>query len=696
MTQGRGGKGVIYVFASGNDFNKGQDVNMMGFTNNRYTITVGAVGRDGMHADYSTGGAALHVTAPAGDYNDMSHILTTDIGGSCTDSGAGTSYAAPVVSGVIALMLEARPELTWRDVQGILAKTSNGRSDNDDKYAMTNAAGFWHSNWYGFGIVDAKAAVDAALEWDLWTPEQQAIGVSGEENQAIPNDGTECVSELTINAKNYEGFVSEAVVILLDLEHYNRGDLELILVSPQGTSSILHPGRRPESTKTSEQWKLMTLRNWGENPSGVWKLKIKDLVADNTVSAVENELRDWTLVVYGHVDKKVENEEYDPDLQDEDNNQNERSSEEDEEVQDEDNQHEDKEEPQLNPSEEEQSESQDEEEDSQDEDSQDKEEDNQSEEDEDDEFENQFDDDYNEGYNDDFIQQYDDFIGNSYDSEDNDPTNQPSIAPITIKPTALPTTSKPIALPTTTDDTTISGPTYIPTEESEYDDQYEDYEVTTMPPTALLTSSATSLPTKQPTRIPTLLPTASPTNQPTRIPTSSPTVSRTNQPTTKSLVNKVPVGNPQEEVELGECENSFQSFEYRGKSMTCDDVKVSRNVKKKCSNRTIAKKCPGVCDHAKCRCKDFAGVFQYRGKDQTCKRAKRKCSNRSIKNKCPDTCKRKDCSPCYNHKRAFKVGQKYETCKQVGSLKGRARKNRCRNNVVSSKCQGICGKNCKK
>jgi subtilisin-like proprotein convertase family protein len=303
VQNGRDGKGIVYVFASGNDYHEGDDVNMSRWTNSRYTITVGAVGKDGLHTDYSTPGAALHVTAPAGDSNDASHIMTTGLGDTCTDSGPGTSFSAPIVSGVIALMLEARSELTWRDVQGILAVTSTMKNDSTDKTKTTNAAGVTHSNFYGFGIVNAKMAVDTALTWRLWTPEYQAVGESAEENQPIDNNGKTYVSKLEISS-DYKGFTAESVVVLLNLQHYNRGDLKLTLVSPGGTKSVLLPGRRPENTqlKGDERWKLMTLRNWGEDPTGTWKLEITDLTTDNTVATGANELRQWKLVVYGRTE----------------------------------------------------------------------------------------------------------------------------------------------------------------------------------------------------------------------------------------------------------------------------------------------------------------------------------------------------------------------------------------------------------
>lgn len=92
----------------------------------------------------------------------------------------GTSAATPSVSGVVALMLEANPNLTQKDVGYILAKTAR-KVDADialdarqpkvksgasqlilDLPWQTNDGGFHFQNRYGFGLVDAKAAVSMA------------------------------------------------------------------------------------------------------------------------------------------------------------------------------------------------------------------------------------------------------------------------------------------------------------------------------------------------------------------------------------------------------------------------------------------------------------------------------------------------------------------------------------------------------
>jgi subtilisin family serine protease len=78
----------------------------------------------------------------------------------------GTSFSSPVVSGVAALMLDANPGLGWRDVQEILAATA-GRTGSPAGWSFNgadnwNGGGMHVSHDYGFGLVDAYAAVRVA------------------------------------------------------------------------------------------------------------------------------------------------------------------------------------------------------------------------------------------------------------------------------------------------------------------------------------------------------------------------------------------------------------------------------------------------------------------------------------------------------------------------------------------------------
>ena len=50
---------------------------------------------------------------------DEKQVVTTDLHHSCTDSHTGTSASAPLAAGIVALVLEANSNLTWRDLQHI-------------------------------------------------------------------------------------------------------------------------------------------------------------------------------------------------------------------------------------------------------------------------------------------------------------------------------------------------------------------------------------------------------------------------------------------------------------------------------------------------------------------------------------------------------------------------------------------------
>jgi subtilisin-like proprotein convertase family protein len=158
---GREGLGEIFVFSASNEGHLGADVNLEGYLNSIYTIAVGTVDERFQAPSTSGQGAALMVVAPAGVHQQWPNILSCGLGNTCANGLYGTSYATPMVSGVIALMLEANPKLNWREVQDIIARTSQKVNPHDGGW-ITNGAGLHHSYKYGFGKINALHAVEEA------------------------------------------------------------------------------------------------------------------------------------------------------------------------------------------------------------------------------------------------------------------------------------------------------------------------------------------------------------------------------------------------------------------------------------------------------------------------------------------------------------------------------------------------------
>ena len=362
VTNLRGGKGALYVKAAGNGFNGGcgptscENANFDPSNTLPYQIVAGAVNADGIKASYSTTGSAIWVAAPGGEFGKNAALLapgfppeavepamvTTDqsgctIGTSTTpnirnngstfnNGGApntacnytnqmnGTSSATPVIAGAIALILEANPALIWRDVKHILASTArqidatraavsitlgNGGAYIAEPAWTTNFAGFKFHNWYGFGMVNASAAVNMARTYTLGQLGTLAdtgfIASAAPLNLAIPDNSSVGVTT-TLNVTNTPAvqFI-EAVQIRVSATHTFTGDLGIELVSPKGTRSVLKNIRDQFNSANLSNMVLLSNAFYGENPTGTWTIKVVDGAAVDTGT-----LDNWAIRVYGH------------------------------------------------------------------------------------------------------------------------------------------------------------------------------------------------------------------------------------------------------------------------------------------------------------------------------------------------------------------------------------------------------------
>lgn len=306
---GRDGLGTIIVKSAGNNRASGNDTNYDNFSNHRQVITVGAVDHKGMVTNYSTPGATTLITAPSS--NLTLGLTTTDVSGAAGDNSGdylsdfgGTSAAAPLVTGVVALMLEANPDLGWRDVQEILAMSARQTGDpatlsGYEKYVWAfngaenwNGGGMHFSNDYGFGMVDALAAVRLAESWTLQgtSANEIRVSVSAAPNAAIPDNGS-----VTFQLAIPQDIIIDHVELTVDILHPNRGDLRITLTSPDGTVSIVMD-RPLNGTESGDNLLFRFGSNafWGENSAGTWTVTISDTKGGNVGT-----VKSLNLAAYG-------------------------------------------------------------------------------------------------------------------------------------------------------------------------------------------------------------------------------------------------------------------------------------------------------------------------------------------------------------------------------------------------------------
>ena len=366
VTNLRDGKGALYIHAAGNEYDRnsnadcgtGKSLSCAESTlDNRsqspYVISVGALDANGVKTSYSTPDQLLGVSGFAGEnggnqssISSQGYSLTSGIynaatmtvdRSSCslgyvssasaatlylnafenpsghsentncnyTSTFNGTSTAAPTVSGVIALMLEANPSLTWRDVKHILSSTSV-KVDASKSYALNgvtlyswveNAAGHEFHNWYGFGKVNAAAAVSAAQSYSagsLGSFITSGYVGSGRIDAPIP-DALGSTISLSVNAPAGSNGVVEYVRVNLKFSHTTHKTLGFRLLSPDGTiHNIVQPGTNINDP-SGVLFDIGVAGFYGEAMAGSWTLIVDDHVAGTTGTLIE-----WGIQIYGN------------------------------------------------------------------------------------------------------------------------------------------------------------------------------------------------------------------------------------------------------------------------------------------------------------------------------------------------------------------------------------------------------------
>ncbi|XP_062867720.1 neuroendocrine convertase 1 [Trichomycterus rosablanca] len=306
IQKGRGGKGSIFVWASGNGGRQGDNCDCDGYTDSIYTVSISSASQQGLSPWYAEKCSSTLATAySSGDYTDQ-RITSADLHNECTETHTGTSASAPLAAGIFALALEQNPDLTWRDLQHLVVWTSEYDPLANNPGWKRNGAGLMVNSRFGFGLLNAKALVDLAdpKEWKH-VPEKKQCIVRDDSFQPRPLKAAGEIS-IEIPTKACAGQSNaiaslEHVQMEASIEYTRRGDLHITLTSPSGTTTVLLAEReRDTSSNGFRNWAFMSVHTWGENPTGTWILKITD-----TSGRMENEgqILSWKLILHGTSDK---------------------------------------------------------------------------------------------------------------------------------------------------------------------------------------------------------------------------------------------------------------------------------------------------------------------------------------------------------------------------------------------------------
>jgi subtilisin family serine protease len=118
-TNGRKGKGIVVVFASGND---GEELENDESTLDS-VIGVGSTDEENLRAIYSNFGEKIDILAPGGYELGITTTYPHNryIEAESAEPFMGTSASTPIVTSLVSLLLEANPNLTRTQIQSIIS-----------------------------------------------------------------------------------------------------------------------------------------------------------------------------------------------------------------------------------------------------------------------------------------------------------------------------------------------------------------------------------------------------------------------------------------------------------------------------------------------------------------------------------------------------------------------------------------------
>ncbi|VDN50246.1 unnamed protein product [Dracunculus medinensis] len=304
IKNGRGGKGNIFVWASGNGGARQDSCSADGYTTSVYTLSISSATFDNRQPWYLEECPSSIATTYSSANLNQPAIVTVDAPRGCTRSHTGTSASAPLAAGIIALALEANPNLSWRDMQHIVLRTANPVPLLKNPGWSINGVNRHISNKFGYGLMDADALVKLARVWKT-VPEQHMCTYNYELKAPKPRPLTgrfqiNFTLEVSGCSSGTPVLYLEHVQVYATIRFGKRGDLKLTLFSPRGTASVLLPPRPQDYNSNGfHRWPFLSVQMWGEDPRGVWTLMVESVSANNKIGGT---FHDWSLLLYGTVE----------------------------------------------------------------------------------------------------------------------------------------------------------------------------------------------------------------------------------------------------------------------------------------------------------------------------------------------------------------------------------------------------------
>ncbi|KAH3735498.1 endoprotease aex-5-like [Dreissena polymorpha] len=275
---GRKGKGNIFVFPSENP---GHGIA------NKYTITVGWIESEVTQHSNRVPNAATLVSVFTKSNTSSSTLSKQDqFKATRTQRLDKSSTATALLSGILALALQANPSLTARDVKHLLVESASQKGLLETQDFKQNHAGYRYHKFLGFGYPDVNRMLELANTWkDL--AKLQSFTIKGGSSWLKSSErhikiGCEDSEQCNHRLEQLQ------VKIQTDLPNSSQGNIvSIIATSPKRTSSILFeqtyiPGDIQE--RETVQMVFLTNHFWGEDPVGLWTIKLVTY-SEDTVSS---------------------------------------------------------------------------------------------------------------------------------------------------------------------------------------------------------------------------------------------------------------------------------------------------------------------------------------------------------------------------------------------------------------------------